>query len=138
MNRIMNHSFIYLSVHNFHTMNREHFLEVLANRKQWDVAVIGGGATGLGIAVDASLRGFSVVLIEAFDFCKGTSSRSTKLVHGGGKVSGPGRCFSCDGGFEGTGDIVAECSSSCKGSDIHYPGRSLVGGSLLHHRAQTV
>lgn len=64
-------------------MNREHFLEVLSNRKQWDIAVIGGGATGLGIAVDASLRGFSVVLLEAYDFCKGTSSRSTKLVHGG-------------------------------------------------------
>lgn len=83
MNRIMNYSFVYLSEDNLFTMNRDHFLEVLTTRKHWDVAVIGGGATGLGIAVDASLRGFPVILFEAFDFCKGTSSRSTKLVHGG-------------------------------------------------------
>jgi glycerol-3-phosphate dehydrogenase len=49
----------------------------------FDVAVIGGGATGCGVALDAAARGFSVVLIEAEDFAKGTSSRATKLVHGG-------------------------------------------------------
>ncbi|HEX7728929.1 MAG TPA: glycerol-3-phosphate dehydrogenase/oxidase [Terracidiphilus sp.] len=49
----------------------------------WDIAVIGGGATGMGVAVDAAARGFNVVLVEAHDFGKGTSSRSTKLVHGG-------------------------------------------------------
>jgi glycerol-3-phosphate dehydrogenase len=49
----------------------------------WDIAIIGGGATGMGVAVDAAARGLSVVLIEAHDFGKGTSSRSTKLVHGG-------------------------------------------------------
>jgi glycerol-3-phosphate dehydrogenase len=49
----------------------------------WDIAVIGGGATGVGVAVDAAARGFDVVLVEAHDFGKGTSSRSTKLVHGG-------------------------------------------------------
>lgn len=49
----------------------------------WDIAVIGGGATGVGVAVDAAARGLDVVLIEAHDFGKGTSSRSTKLVHGG-------------------------------------------------------
>jgi glycerol-3-phosphate dehydrogenase len=48
-----------------------------------DLAVIGGGATGLGVALDAAVRGFSVVLLEAHDFAKGTSSRATKLVHGG-------------------------------------------------------
>ena len=51
--------------------------------KVWDFAVIGGGATGLGIAVDAAGRGYSVVLFEQSDFTKATSSRSTKLVHGG-------------------------------------------------------
>ena len=45
--------------------------------------MIGGGATGMGVAVDAAARGFDVVLVEAHDFGKGTSSRSTKLVHGG-------------------------------------------------------
>ncbi|MCB1908985.1 MAG: glycerol-3-phosphate dehydrogenase/oxidase [Rhodocyclaceae bacterium] len=51
--------------------------------RPWDVAVVGGGATGLGCAVDAASRGYSTVLVEAHDFAKGTSSRATKLVHGG-------------------------------------------------------
>ncbi|HVU46454.1 MAG TPA: FAD-dependent oxidoreductase [Terracidiphilus sp.] len=49
----------------------------------WDIAIVGGGATGVGVAVDAASRGLSVALVEAHDFGKGTSSRSTKLVHGG-------------------------------------------------------
>jgi len=49
----------------------------------WDFIVVGGGATGLGIAVDAASRGFKTLLLEQSDFAKGTSSRSTKLVHGG-------------------------------------------------------
>ena len=49
----------------------------------WDVAIIGGGATGLGIAVDSATRGLKTILIDQSDFAKGTSSRSTKLVHGG-------------------------------------------------------
>lgn len=49
----------------------------------WDVLVIGGGATGLGIALDAITRGYKTLLVEQSDFAKGTSSRSTKLVHGG-------------------------------------------------------
>src|SRR4051795_6151017 len=61
--------------------------EMLARLDQhsgaWDIVVIGGGATGVGIAVDASSRGYDVLLLEGSDFGKGTSSRSTKLVHGG-------------------------------------------------------
>jgi glycerol-3-phosphate dehydrogenase len=49
----------------------------------WDMIVIGGGATGVGVAIDAATRGYSVLLLEQHDFGKGTSSRSTKLVHGG-------------------------------------------------------
>jgi len=49
----------------------------------WDLCIIGGGATGLGVAVDAASRGFRTLLLEQFDFAKGTSSRATKLVHGG-------------------------------------------------------
>jgi glycerol-3-phosphate dehydrogenase len=49
----------------------------------WDIVIIGGGATGLGAAVDAAARGYRTLLLEAADFAKGTSSRSTKLVHGG-------------------------------------------------------
>jgi len=64
-------------------MNRDEQLQRLRAGQRWDVAVIGGGATGLGVALDAAARGFRVALIEAADFAKGTSSRSTKLVHGG-------------------------------------------------------
>jgi glycerol-3-phosphate dehydrogenase len=56
---------------------------LLARQAPWDMAVIGGGATGVGIAVDAASRGYSVCLLEQSDFGKGTSSRSTKLIHGG-------------------------------------------------------
>src|SRR4051812_16569402 len=65
-------------------MDREKSLGRLRARDgAWDMAVIGGGATGVGIAVDAATRGYSVCLLEQSDFGKGTSSRSTKLVHGG-------------------------------------------------------
>ncbi|MBF0203355.1 MAG: glycerol-3-phosphate dehydrogenase/oxidase [Desulfamplus sp.] len=66
-------------------MQREHLLKQLTENpdKIWDIVIIGGGATGLGIAVDAASRGYSTVLLEQSDFAKGTSSRSTKLVHGG-------------------------------------------------------
>ena len=64
-------------------MNRSANLQTLDHISQWDVLIIGGGATGLGIAVDAATRGYKTLLIEKVDFAKGTSSRSTKLVHGG-------------------------------------------------------
>jgi glycerol-3-phosphate dehydrogenase len=65
-------------------MNREEMLARLARRQgPWDFIVVGGGATGVGIAVDAASRGYDVLLLEQSDFGKGTSSRSTKLVHGG-------------------------------------------------------
>jgi glycerol-3-phosphate dehydrogenase len=54
-----------------------------ASGATWDMVVIGGGATGVGVALDAASRGYSVCLLEQSDFGKGTSSRSTKLVHGG-------------------------------------------------------
>src|SRR6202790_5483028 len=65
-------------------INREALVEQIADTgKAWDIIVAGGGATGLGIAVDAASRGFKTLLLEQSDFAKGTSSRSTKLVHGG-------------------------------------------------------
>ncbi|HEX4083320.1 MAG TPA: glycerol-3-phosphate dehydrogenase/oxidase [Chthoniobacteraceae bacterium] len=57
----------------------------------WDVCVIGGGATGLGSALDAAARGYRTVLVERHDFAKGTSSRSTKLIHGGVRYLRQGR-----------------------------------------------
>ena len=65
-------------------MNRESMIERARNRTEpWDIVIIGGGATGAGIAVDAATRGFDALLVEREDFGKATSSRSTKLVHGG-------------------------------------------------------
>jgi glycerol-3-phosphate dehydrogenase len=65
-------------------MNRPELLDRLrSHREPWDLLIIGGGATGIGCALDAASRGYHVALIEQYDFGKGTSSRSTKLVHGG-------------------------------------------------------
>ena len=65
-------------------MNRDLMIErVFDDQKMWDMVVVGGGATGLGVALDAASRGYEVCLIEQADFGKGTSSRSTKLIHGG-------------------------------------------------------
>lgn len=65
-------------------MNRaEMWARVRAHPKPWDIIVIGGGATGVGVAIDAAFRGYDVLLLEQSDFGKGTSSRSTKLAHGG-------------------------------------------------------
>ena len=65
-------------------MNRRAMLARVNERKTpWDIVVIGGGATGVGVAVDAANRGFDVLLLERMDFGSATSSRSTKLVHGG-------------------------------------------------------
>lgn len=62
-------------------MKRSQMLEQISS--DWDIIIIGGGATGLGAAVDASSRGYRTLLLEQSDFAKGTSSRSTKLIHGG-------------------------------------------------------
>jgi len=66
-------------------MNRDQMLNILkfSPEKVWDVLVIGGGASGLGAGLDAATRGYQTLLLEQSDFAKGTSSRSTKLVHGG-------------------------------------------------------
>src|SRR6478735_8265486 len=64
-------------------MRREQLIQRLESTDQWDICIIGGGATGLGAAVDAASRGFKTLLVEKADYAKGTSSRSTKLVQGG-------------------------------------------------------
>ncbi len=65
-------------------INRDYILKQLTDSStEWDIVVVGGGATGLGTALDAASRGYKVALLEQHDFTKATSSRSTKLVHGG-------------------------------------------------------
>lgn len=64
-------------------MNRDIAIEKLNSKEEFDIIIIGGGATGLGAAVDAATRGYKTLLLEKYDFAKGTSSKATKLVHGG-------------------------------------------------------
>lgn len=64
-------------------MNRLSFISQLEQIPEWDLIIIGGGASGIGSAIEAATRGLKTLLIEQHDFSKGTSSRSTKLVHGG-------------------------------------------------------
>jgi len=72
--------------------SRKAQLDRLVNEDQpWDIVVIGGGATGAGVAVDAAARGYRVALLDQHDFGKGTSSRSTKLIHGGLRYLQQGR-----------------------------------------------
>lgn len=70
---------------------RAELLQRLRETRRWDVVVIGGGATGLGCAVDAASRGLSTLLLESRDFAAGTSSRSSKLIHGGLRYLAQGR-----------------------------------------------
>jgi glycerol-3-phosphate dehydrogenase len=64
-------------------LNRSQQIQQLKSTHHWDIIIIGGGATGLGAAVDSAARGYKTLLVEQYDFGKGTSSRSTKLIHGG-------------------------------------------------------
>lgn len=63
--------------------DRDHLISLAQGRDLWDLIIVGGGATGAGLAVDAASRGYQTLLLEQSDFGKGTSSRSTKLIHGG-------------------------------------------------------
>ncbi len=76
-------------------MNRAALIDELKNKPdfKWDIIIIGGGATGLGIALDAVTRGYKTLLLEQSDFAKATSSRSTKLVHGGVRYMAQGDVF---------------------------------------------
>ena len=63
--------------------SREEQIDLMSKFPEYDILVIGGGCTGAGVAVDAASRGLKTALVEKFDFSSGTSSRSTKLIHGG-------------------------------------------------------
>ena len=72
------------------SFDREFSLNEIRANPSFDILIIGGGATGLGVALDAASRGFRTLLLEQADFAKGTSSRSTKLIHGGVRYLGQG------------------------------------------------
>src|SRR5690625_678968 len=75
-----------MKVQERYLMKRSEMIQSVKNETgEWDFIIVGGGATGLGTAVDAASRGYKTLLLEMDDFAKGTSSRSTKLVHGGAR-----------------------------------------------------
>jgi glycerol-3-phosphate dehydrogenase len=90
--------------------DRAYQLSRLDQVEEWDMIVIGGGATGLGVAVDAASRGFRVLLLEQSDFAKGTSSRSTKLVHGGVRYLAQGQIKLVYGALHERGILLQNAS----------------------------
>ena len=95
-------------------MNRPEFVERLNKESEtvWDLIIIGGGATGLGIAHDAASRGYKTLLLEQSDFAKATSSRSTKLVHGGVRYMAQGDLLLVMEALARTWTDAEKCSSS--------------------------
>lgn len=113
---------------NFHPMNRDHQLNNLHKTAEWDLVVIGGGASGLGTAVDAASRGFKVVLFESMDFAKGTSSRSTKLVHGGVRYLAQGNIKLVSEALKERGLLQKNANHLVKNQKFVIPNYSWWGG----------
>jgi glycerol-3-phosphate dehydrogenase len=88
-------------------VNRNLAIQAISDRSTvWDCLVIGGGASGLGVAVEAASRGFRTLLVERLDFAKGTSSRSTKIVHGGVRYLAQGNISLVRGALQERGLLI--------------------------------
>lgn len=109
-------------------MNRNKQITAIVNELEWDFLVIGGGASGLGCAVDASSRGFKTLLLEAYDFSKGTSSRSTKLVHGGVRYLAQGDVSLVKEALEERGLLARNAKHLFKNQKFIIPNYSWWGG----------
>ncbi len=96
--------------------------------KQWDMVIIGGGATGLGIAVDAATRGYKTLLVEQEDFAKGSSSRSTKLVHGGVRYLAQGNISLVREALEERGLLLQNAPHLTKNESVIIPCYSWLRG----------
>ena len=118
------------------SLAREENLDRLRDRKAWDVVVIGGGATGLGSAVDAASRGYRTLLLEALDFAHGTSSRSTKLIHGGVRYLAQGNIAPGARGPARARSLAAKRASSGSSPRLRGSGVSLARASLLWDRSE--
>ena len=113
-------------------MDRSKMISQLEDPSEvFDFLVIGGGATGIGIALDASTRGYRVALFEQSDFTKGTSSRSTKLVHGGVR-------YLAQGDISLVLEALPERSPFGKRSNLLNPLLSLVGRPVLYDRPDPI
>ena len=108
-------------------MNRNLNIKKLSNKEtHWDIIIIGGGASGLGAAVDSASRGFKTLLVEKSDFSKGTSSRSTKLVHGGVRYMQNGDISLVIEALKERGVLKKKCASPSKKHEFCYPIIQLV------------
>ena len=100
--------------------------------------VVGGGATGAGVAVDAASRGYSVLLLESSDFGKGTSSRSTKLVHGGVRYLSQGNISLVLGALRERAALRANAPHLVRPLQFVVPSYAWWESPLLRHRAEAV
>jgi glycerol-3-phosphate dehydrogenase len=105
-------------------MNRTIQLKKLEATNSWDFIIIGGGASGLGTALDAASRGYKTVLVEAVDFAKGTSSRSTKLVHGGVRYLAQGNIDLVSEALKERGLLAKNAQHLVKNQDFIIPNYS--------------
>ncbi len=107
---------------------RSELIHDLTSTDVWDIAIIGGGASGLGIAVDAASRGFKTVLFEKYDFAKGTSSKSTKLVHGGVRYLAQGNVKLVSEALEERGLLARNAKHLFKKQEFIIPNYKWWGG----------
>ena len=110
--------------------DREILLTELKQEIIWDIVIIGGGATGLGISVDAASRGFKTLLVEQDDFAKGTSSRSTKLVHGGVRYLAQGNISLVKEALKERGLLLKNAPHVTKNESIIIPCYSWLKGGF--------
>lgn len=118
-------------------MKRESFLAEVRSTDTWDIIVIGGGATGLGVAVDAASRGYRTLLLEQSDFSKGTSSRSTKLVHGGVRYLQQGDVVMVIEALRERGLMIQNAPHLVSNRSFVIPSYEW-WGLLLHHGAENI
>jgi len=109
-------------------MNRTEQLSKLQNTEKWDIIIIGGGASGLGTAIDAASRGYKTILLEAVDFAKGTSSRSTKLVHGGVRYLAQGDVYLVREALKERGLLAQNAAHLVKNQSFIIPNYNWWGG----------
>ncbi|MBE8726920.1 glycerol-3-phosphate dehydrogenase/oxidase [Flavobacterium hungaricum] len=109
-------------------MIRSEQLSELQNTQKWDVIIIGGGASGLGTAIDAATRDYKTILLEAVDFAKGTSSRSTKLVHGGVRYLEQGDIHLVREALKERGLLVQNANHLVKNQSFVIPNYHWFGG----------
>ncbi len=114
-------------------MKRSEQLSKLNKTKEWDVIIIGGGASGLGTALDAASRGYKTIMVEAVDFAKGTSSRSTKLVHGGVRYLEQGDISLVKEALKERGINGPKRRTCCQKSNFFNSVLQVVGRCLLYH-----